>query len=193
MRVTIRTSHRRRGQFVHRIEYLAEVRNAALRPLYELRDSEGEVFDSIIFMNDILPCVDDLLELIWQSRRQNAGITCAADYMYHDEIVSLVPSSHVEVATFSPSSSRRLALGRTRLLRQLGRSRHQRHGPRKRPLRKSLPPPRLLRPLPAPLTRPSPIVLERRSRPRPCTILRLGPCEVQDGGYDPWGVLGERV
>lgn len=88
MRFTIRTSHRRRGQFVHRIEYLAEVRNAALRPLYELRDSEGEVFDSIIFMNDVLPCVDDLLELIWQSRRQNAAITCAADYMYHDEIVS---------------------------------------------------------------------------------------------------------
>lgn len=38
-------------------------------------------------MNDILPCVDDLLELIWQSRRQNAGLTCAADYMFHDEIV----------------------------------------------------------------------------------------------------------
>ncbi|KAF8314098.1 hypothetical protein DL93DRAFT_2080612 [Clavulina sp. PMI_390] len=90
MRVVIRTSHRRRGQFVHRIEYLAEVRNAALRPLYELRDSEGEVFDSIIFMNDVLPCVDDLLELIWQSRRQNAGITCAADYMYHDEIAAPV-------------------------------------------------------------------------------------------------------
>ncbi|KAF8326450.1 cryptococcal mannosyltransferase 1-domain-containing protein [Amanita rubescens] len=37
-------------------------------------------------MNDVLPCVDDLLELIWQSRRNNAGITCATDYMYHDEI-----------------------------------------------------------------------------------------------------------
>jgi len=37
-------------------------------------------------MNDILPCVDDLLELIWQSRKNNAGITCAADYMYHEEI-----------------------------------------------------------------------------------------------------------
>jgi len=55
-------------------------------PLHELRDAESEYFDTIIFMNDILPCVDDLLELIWQSRRNNAGITCAADYMYHDEI-----------------------------------------------------------------------------------------------------------
>ncbi|KAJ2986590.1 hypothetical protein NUW54_g9712 [Trametes sanguinea] len=41
-------------------------------------------------MNDILPCVDDLLELIWQSRRNNAGITCAADYMYHEELGSPV-------------------------------------------------------------------------------------------------------
>ena len=30
--------------------------------------------------------IDDVLELIWQSRRQNAGITCGADYIYHDEI-----------------------------------------------------------------------------------------------------------
>ncbi|KAF9484275.1 capsular associated protein [Pholiota conissans] len=86
MRVMIRTSMRTRGAFNHRIEYLAEVRNSAFVPLHELRDSEGEYFDSIIFMNDILPCIDDLLELIWQSRRNNAGITCAADYMYHDEI-----------------------------------------------------------------------------------------------------------
>lgn len=89
MRIIIRTSMRTRGQFNHRIEYLAEVRNAAMVPLWELRDTEGEMFDSIIFMNDILPCVDDVLELIWQSRRQNAGITCAADYMFHDDIVSV--------------------------------------------------------------------------------------------------------
>lgn len=90
LRIQITTSWRSRGQFNHRIEYLAEVRNAAMVPLHELRETSGEVFDSIVFMNDILPCVDDLLELIWQSRRQNAGITCAADYMYHDDIVSRI-------------------------------------------------------------------------------------------------------
>lgn len=90
MRIMIRTSMRTRGAFSHRIEYLAEVRNSAFVPLHELRDSEGEFFDSIIFMNDILPCVDDLLELIWQSRRNNAGITCAADYMYHEDLQSPV-------------------------------------------------------------------------------------------------------
>lgn len=121
MRFVIRTSMRRRGQFVHRIEYLAEVRNAAMRPLYELRDSEGEVFDSIVFMNDILPCVDDILELIWQSRRQNAGLTCAADYMYHDEIVSAdasVGHHHSGFDQFLPRHS----VGRPRVLRQLGSS-----------------------------------------------------------------------
>ncbi|KAG6819961.1 hypothetical protein H0H93_007041 [Arthromyces matolae] len=86
LRITIRTSMRTRGAFNHRIEYLAEVRNAAFVPLQELRDSENEYFDTIIFMNDILPCIDDLLELIYQSRFNNAGITCAADYMYHSEI-----------------------------------------------------------------------------------------------------------
>ena len=87
MRIVIRTSMRTRGAFNHRIEYLAEVRNAAFVPLHELRDAQNEYFDTIIFMNDILPCVDDLLELIWQSRRNNAGITCVADYMYHEELV----------------------------------------------------------------------------------------------------------
>ncbi|KAG2040396.1 glycosyltransferase family 69 protein [Suillus americanus] len=90
LRVTIRTSTRTRGAFNHRIEYLAEVRNQAFNPLHELRDSHNEYFDTIIFMNDILPCVDDLLELIWQSRRNNAGITCASDYMYHQELASPV-------------------------------------------------------------------------------------------------------
>jgi alpha-1,3-mannosyltransferase len=93
LRVTIRTSQRTRGAFNHRIEYLAEVRNAAFVPLHELRETEGEYFDTVVFMNDILPCVDDVLELIWQSRRNNAGITCAADYVYHDEIVSLIVSA----------------------------------------------------------------------------------------------------
>jgi alpha-1,3-mannosyltransferase len=118
MRVVIRTSQRTRGAFNHRIEYLAEVRNAALVPLHELRDREGEFFDTIVFMNDILPCVDDVLELIWQSRKQNAGVTCAADYMFHDEIVS----------SFSITDSKGLMstncyyVGSSRVLRQLGRS-----------------------------------------------------------------------
>lgn len=48
-------------------------------------------------MNDILPCVDDVLELIWQSRHNNAGITCAADYIFLDKVVRTV----VVFVTFS--------------------------------------------------------------------------------------------
>jgi Cryptococcal mannosyltransferase 1 len=105
LRVTIRTSMRQRGAFNHRIEYLAEVRNAAFVPLHELRDTENEYFDTIIFMNDVLPCVDDLLELIWQSRKNNAGITCAADYMYHEEIVT-----HPSLSPHAPADQLHRAL-----------------------------------------------------------------------------------
>ena len=56
LRVVIRTSLRTRGAFHHRIEYLAEVRNAALAPLQELRDAEGEIFDSLIFMVPLCCC-----------------------------------------------------------------------------------------------------------------------------------------
>jgi transcriptional regulator with XRE-family HTH domain len=108
LRVEIRTSMRTRGAFNHRIEYLAEVRNAALVPLHELRENKQIVFDSIVFMNDILPCVDDLLELIWQSRRQNAGITCASDYMFHDDI-----GSPVFYGTPSPPPCAIISLTRT--------------------------------------------------------------------------------
>jgi alpha-1,3-mannosyltransferase len=90
IRIAIRTSPRARGKFTHRIEYLAEVRNAALTPLHELRESRNEYFDSIVFMNDVLPCVDDILELLWQSRKNNAGVTCAVDYNYHVDLVGII-------------------------------------------------------------------------------------------------------
>ena len=142
MRFVIRTSQRTRGAFNHRIEYLAEVRNSAFVPLHELRDAENEYFDTIIFMNDILPCVDDLLELIWQSRRNNAGITCAADYMFHEELVRPPPSVSVpapepeltERPSPPPTRMHTTRTGLAGLLRQLGRARHQRHRARERPL-----------------------------------------------------------
>jgi alpha-1,3-mannosyltransferase len=50
LRMVIRTSPRTRGAFHHQIEYMAEIRNLALAPLHELRDVNGEVFDTVIFM-----------------------------------------------------------------------------------------------------------------------------------------------
>jgi alpha-1,3-mannosyltransferase len=141
MRIIIRTSMRTRGAFNHRIEYLAEVRNAAMVPLHELRDTEGEIFDTVIFMNDILPCVDDVLELIWQSRRQNAGITCAADYMFHDDIVRVAALTRIQSQSdgeliYFPSSlicsSFSHATGCPGVLRQLGGEGYQRDRARER-------------------------------------------------------------
>lgn len=60
-----------RGENVDRVESLAGLRNQALRPLVEQRTLYPE--DTIvIFLNDIVLCVDDILELIHQHVVQSA-------------------------------------------------------------------------------------------------------------------------
>ncbi|KAJ2747476.1 hypothetical protein GGI20_000465 [Coemansia sp. BCRC 34301] len=67
-------------QHVHRIEYLAKVRNYALEPLY----SNDAHFGRVVFLNDVYFCLSDLLELVFQSRAQDAHLVCAEDYdMYN--------------------------------------------------------------------------------------------------------------
>ncbi|KAJ2052591.1 hypothetical protein GGI08_004993 [Coemansia sp. S2] len=63
-------------EHVHRIEYLAKVRNVAMEPLY----SSGAKFSRVAFVNDVYFCQTDLLELIFQARAQGAHLTCAEDY-----------------------------------------------------------------------------------------------------------------
>ncbi|KAJ1512440.1 capsular associated protein [Coelomomyces lativittatus] len=94
----------------HRIEYLAQVRNKAMTPLWstqaELRamyfnssthfsderfdpktgdlllndPGKPPVVDKIIFLNDVMFCPEELLELVHQSFLQNADISCGMDY-----------------------------------------------------------------------------------------------------------------
>ncbi|KAJ2834131.1 hypothetical protein GGI24_000544 [Coemansia furcata] len=71
----IRTDEARRPEHIHRIEYLAKVRNLALEPLY----STGKKYDRVLFINDIFFCMNDLLELAYQSRAQSTHLTCAED------------------------------------------------------------------------------------------------------------------
>lgn len=59
-------------------------------------------------------------------------------------------------------------VGICRLLRQLGRKRHEWNCTRKRTLRSSLPRSRIVPPLPASLAHPGPIVLERNCHLGPC-------------------------
>lgn len=75
---------------VHRIEYLAKVRNAAMEPLYNNFTTLGESqtpmtftadeVTKVIFINDGLFCAEDVLELLLQSNRQESDITCAVDF-----------------------------------------------------------------------------------------------------------------
>ena len=67
-----------------RIIALADLRNLALRPLVDNTNS-FEPDPLIIFSNDVVLCPEDILELIYQHRYQNATMTCALDWQYQGE------------------------------------------------------------------------------------------------------------
>ncbi len=62
------------GPKTHRIEHLAYVRNRAMRQFYA-----NASFDRVVFINDVFFCDYDILELLMQSVRRNADITCGLD------------------------------------------------------------------------------------------------------------------
>lgn len=70
---------------VGRVKALAELRNQALRPLVD-HPEEYSVNTTVIYMNDVALCIEDILELIHQRFYQNADMTCAMDWTYvgHD-------------------------------------------------------------------------------------------------------------
>lgn len=64
-----------------RIEHLAELRNMALEPL--LNNKTHFVEDpTVIFLNDVAICSEDILELIHQRRHIGADMTCAMDWSH---------------------------------------------------------------------------------------------------------------
>lgn len=66
-----------------RIKGLAELRNQALQPLMDYH-YEGSSMDdtTIIFLNDVAICSEDILELIHQRRYQHADMVCGMDWTY---------------------------------------------------------------------------------------------------------------
>lgn len=69
-----------------RIMALAELRNQALQPLYD--HPEDYTADSIVlFINDINPCVDDILELAHQLDIQKADMTCSMDWQSRGSVL----------------------------------------------------------------------------------------------------------
>ena len=72
------------GEDIDRIASLAELRNLVLRPL----TSNAQLYPvdqystTVIFVNDVALCSEDLLELIHQRHAQNASMTCAMDWIF---------------------------------------------------------------------------------------------------------------
>ncbi|RYP78189.1 hypothetical protein DL771_000666 [Monosporascus sp. 5C6A] len=90
------------GTDVVRIQKLAELRNVALAPLTNY-SHDGEITYSatstqtmkppdgdttVIFVNDVALCAEDMLELIHQRRQQRADMTCAMDWNFHQWTLS---------------------------------------------------------------------------------------------------------
>lgn len=61
----------------HRIETLAELRNLALKPLFE---APKGTYDRVIFINDVHFCEADLYEIMLQNEVQDADMSCGMDY-----------------------------------------------------------------------------------------------------------------
>lgn len=66
-----------------RIRALADLRNQALQPLIDRYDKGSSTDDTtIIFLNDVAICSEDILELIHQRHYQNADMVCGMDWTY---------------------------------------------------------------------------------------------------------------
>jgi len=64
-----------------RIDSLAALRNLALKPYTDHPEQYSES-STIIFLNDISLCAEDILELIHQRQVQQADMTCAMDWTF---------------------------------------------------------------------------------------------------------------
>lgn len=67
-----------------RITALAELRNLAIQPLLDSSGDKGAASGetTIIFINDVSLCMEDILELIHQRDRLGADMTCAMDWTH---------------------------------------------------------------------------------------------------------------
>lgn len=68
----------------NRIEKLAQLRNLALQPMLDpVEPKRYSAHDTtIIFLNDVAVCTEDILELVYQRRSLGADMTCAMDWTY---------------------------------------------------------------------------------------------------------------
>lgn len=67
------------GEGRDRFSSLAELRNLAVAPM--LQNPESYVDATVVFINDVAICLEDILELIHQRRAQGADMACAFDWI----------------------------------------------------------------------------------------------------------------
>ncbi|KAL2202407.1 alpha-1,3-mannosyltransferase CMT1 [Sarocladium strictum] len=65
-----------------RIAKLAELRNLALEPLFNSLQGRAHSNTTVLFLNDVAICAEDILELALQRRNLGADMTCAMDWTY---------------------------------------------------------------------------------------------------------------
>ena len=70
----------------NRISKMARIRNQVLKPLFEDvqavgSGSQDRKYDTLVFLNDILFCTSDILELLSQHLNEGADVTCPLDFM----------------------------------------------------------------------------------------------------------------
>ncbi|KAL8734173.1 MAG: hypothetical protein Q9166_001658 [cf. Caloplaca sp. 2 TL-2023] len=65
-----------------RIQAPAILRNLALQPLLDNRNKRASISTTILFINGVSLCLEDVLELIHQRKKQNAELVCAMNWVY---------------------------------------------------------------------------------------------------------------
>ena len=63
-----------------RIQMLADLRNEALEPMISNPDQYSMNDTTVVFLNDVALCMEDILELIHQRGHQRADMTCGMDW-----------------------------------------------------------------------------------------------------------------
>ena len=64
-----------------RVISLAKLRNLALQPMLDNSQQYSEDA-TVIFLNDVAPCMEDILELVYQRVHLGADMTCAMDWTH---------------------------------------------------------------------------------------------------------------
>jgi hypothetical protein len=96
-----------------RIVMLAEIRNVAITPLVPYASSNTDN-GTLLFLNDVVTCPSDILELIHQQRLQNAGMAFGMDWDTVERLLRPGEVGYLDPAdpTYAPDDPPRIRIPR---------------------------------------------------------------------------------